>query len=194
MINRSNYTFIRRFRNSSSFLTIPHTQRQCMNHRWIPLGHQSRQNSSVPPNWKQNGTPEIIIGTTILVLLGVDHYLQNKQDESRRGLMRQLQTIIREDEIAEKERHQQQQMKTDDDVTDMKSLFTCTVRRLPKYFDGSKCLTGVKVGDQVSILQENVGPGGMYHLCRMDKNLPDQRGTAVTNIGWFPISCLEQQV
>lgn len=151
------------------------------------LNGQSHHRS--PSNWKHNGTPEIVIGITILSLLGIDHYLQKKHDETRQLVMSQLHAVIREDEIIEKERNQQN--KADFEMRDMKCLFLCTVRRLPKYFDGSKCLMGVKLGDQVSVLEENVGPDGMYHLCRHEKNC-NGNNTAVS-IGWFPISCLEKQ-
>lgn len=154
-------------------------RRQSTNKRF--LSGQSNQRS--PSDWKHNGTPEIIIGITILSLLGIDHFLQKKQDETRRTLMSKLQAVIREDEILEKERNQN--TGDFDTVKDMKCLFLCTVRRLPKYFDGSKCLMGVEIGDQVGILQENVGPDGMYHLCRLERS---------DKVGWFPISCLEKQL
>jgi len=142
------------------------------------------------PNWRQSGTPEIVIGTTILSLLALDHYLQNKQDESRRKFMSTLQAVIREDEISEKELNHNKPDNEEPEET--KSLFYCIVRRLPKYFDGSKCLKGVRVGDKVSVIQENVGPGGMYHLCRLEY-VDEKRGITFVDVGWFPISCLEKQ-
>ena len=140
------------------------------------------------PNWRQNGTPEIVIGTTILTLLGVDYYLQSEQEKSRQEIMSQLQNTIQQDEMKEKERSD---LPSEEETKAMKSLFTCIVRRLPKYFDGSKCLMGVQVGDTVQVLEEHVGPDKMYHLCRLEKQNQKRGSTAVT-VGWFPIQCLEK--
>lgn len=50
---------------------------------------------------------------------------------------------------------------------------------------------GAKVGDEVKVLEERVGPDGMYHLCRLEK-IHEERGTTAVTVGWFPISCLEK--
>jgi len=137
------------------------------------------------PTWKQNGTPEIVIGTTLLTLLGIDYYLQKQQDASRKDIMVSLQSAIKHDET-EKDTARETDLEKE---KDMDKLFDCIVRRIPKYFDGSRCLMGVEVGDQVSILEEGVGPDGMYHLCRMQKAESD-----APVVGWFPTSCLEKLI
>ena len=139
-------------------------------------------------NWKQNGTPEIIIGTTIFVLVGVDNYLQKQQEASRQEIMLNLKTAIRHDETKEKQKEEDQVSIPPHKV----KIFDCIVRRIPKYFDGNKSLMGVNVGDRVSILQESVGPDGMYHLCRLEKGKNRRKDGDDAPVGWFPISCLEK--
>jgi hypothetical protein len=75
---------------------------QNTNKRLLSAGQEPHDRS--PSNWKNNGTPEIIIGITILSLLGIDRFLQNRQDENRRLVMSKLQAVIREDERNEMER------------------------------------------------------------------------------------------
>jgi len=145
--------------------------------------------SSSSSTWKRNGTPEIIIGTTILTLLGVDYYLQTKQDESRQEIMSTLQQTIRNDH--QKELRVETNEKSQEQLKIIEPLFPCIVRRLPNLFDGSKSLMGVQVGDEVKVLEERVGPDGMYHLCRLEKT-HEGRGTTAVTVGWFPISCLEK--
>ena len=67
----------------------------------------------------------------------------------------------------------------------LRALFTCTVARVPSGvgFDGPVALQGVKVGDVVDVLQENVGPGGGYTLCRSAKK----------DIGWYPTWFLQKE-
>lgn len=90
------------------------------------------------------------------------------------------------------------------------ALFSCVVRRIPKLFDGNKSLMNVHVGDKVDILEENVGPDGMYHFCRLKRdceggighdakndgnsdNKNEESDNHYFNFGWFPIQCLEKE-
>ena len=88
------------------------------------------------------------------------------------------------------------------------ALFSCIIMRIPKLFDGNKSLMNVHVGDKVDILEENVGPDGMYHFCRLkreceggigrkDNDGDDKNGEDANdhyyNFGWFPISCLKRE-
>jgi hypothetical protein len=157
--------------------------------RWMA----SNSNSNT---WKRNGTPELIIGTTLLTLLGVDYYLQTKQDESRQEIMSTLQQTIRNDLQKEQRAVETNENETSTSTSKeqlkiIEPLFPCKVRKIPKLFDGSKSLMGVTVGDEVKVLEERVGPDGMYHLCRLEK-IHEGRGTTAVTVGWFPISCLEK--
>lgn len=99
--------------------------------------------------------------------------------------MSTLQQTIREDEEHDKD------TKAESEAKVMESLFQCTVRKTPKFFDGSKSLMGIQIGDEVSVLKERVGPDGMYHLCRLEKK-NEKRDSITLTVGWFPISCLEK--
>ena len=72
-------------------------------------------------------------------------------------------------------------------MADKDILFQCIVRRIPMNFDGHKCLTGLEVGDVLDIVEEGVGPGGVYNLCIKR----DNKDGELDRIGWFPCSCLE---
>jgi hypothetical protein len=70
--------------------------------------------------------------------------------------------------------------------------FQCHVRKVPEpnMFDGNKSLVGIQVGDVVDVLEEGVGPDGMYNLCRTTRS-PGNEGT-VRQVGWYPIWFLEK--
>ena len=137
-------------------------------------------------NWKNNGVPEMIIGTTILALVGIDTLLQQQQEASKQEIILNLKSAMRNDEARDKEKS------ISDISSKRKTLFECVIRRIPKYFDGSKCLMNVEVGDKVSIIEERVGPDGMYHLCRLERNEEKDVNNDIVQTGWFPISCLEK--
>jgi len=83
-------------------------------------------------------------------------------------------------------------------------LFHAKVRRIPAMFDGTMSLKGTHLGDIVSVVQEHVGPSGMYHLCRLTTSTNTNKSTynedekkeeevkQRTRAGWFPISHLEK--
>ena len=72
-------------------------------------------------------------------------------------------------------------------------LFQCKVRKIPAMFDGTMSLKGTHLGDIVDVIQKNVGPSGMYHLCR-SSNVSSMHGKEEikNRVGWFPISHLEK--
>ena len=70
------------------------------------------------------------------------------------------------------------------------TLFQCRVRKVHDLFDGPKSLKGVAVGDIVDIIEEGIGPGNAYNLCR---HTPAEEGAVSTSsVGWFPMTCLEK--
>ena len=146
---------------------------------------------------RQNGTPEIAIGSVVLALLGIDYILQVRNDTQREDMYRQLERGVRHDEAISRE--EDRKMLSQGMAT--KSKFKCIIRKVPPNFDGHKCLKDVKVGDVISVIEESVGPGGQYSLCFIE------RGSTATNnagkdslayeqssvsIGWFPCSCLQK--
>jgi hypothetical protein len=75
----------------------------------------------------------------------------------------------------------------DDDASQAPILFYCVVRRSHGV---SHCLTGAKVGDVVEVLDEAVGPEGVYNLCRLPAEKED--GVGADAIGWFPTRWLQK--
>jgi len=149
----------------------------------IPL-HSHRQHSkrlmstqNNVSNWRTNGIPEISFGAILLSAVAIDQMLQSREEVSRKNMLSELEVAIQDDE-----RKEQFGSRI---IASKEKLFDCIVRRLPKYFDGSKSLTDVELGDKVSVVEEFVGSDKMYHLCRIEKN-------GNTMVGWFPISCLEK--
>lgn len=126
----------------------------------------------------KDGTLEFVIGGTLLTLLLVDRFLVYQQNEDRTQFLKHIDNGTR---------RSPQDLQEMADWYNMPSLFACTIRKLPANLDGYKCLTGVKEGDVVQVLQEQVGPDGMYNLCRK----LDDKGLA-TSAGWFPTMYLEK--
>jgi len=185
----------------------------------------SKQSHNEPKDWKRNGTPEIVIGTTILSLLAIDQYLQSEQSKSRQQIVNELDKAIQFDKNQERQETRRTASNTNVDDMDVKvkqhrhplldqngneqqSLFTCVIRHIPKYFDGTKSLQNVRIGDVVQVLEEQVGPDKGYHLCRIttkkyegeesaskkgDENISVEQLELKYKYGWFPISCLEKQ-
>jgi len=167
--------------------------------------------------WKTNGTPEFIVGFTILSLVGIDQFLQSKQRKNRQDVVDQLRLAVHVDTLEEKNNETVNgwsgggaRSASSSLLGEKVALFSCVVRRIPKLFDGNKSLMNVHIGDKVDILEENVGPDRMYHLCRLKRECEGGIGHADNddedkhknsadednhyfNVGWFPISCLEKE-
>lgn len=149
----------------------------------------------------RDGSFEIIAGSTILGVFAWDQYLQYNNDREnytffgygenaeklrqeqkmRENVLRKLRSDVESDAIKQREALSKY---TDDDSDNNKSsvvLFQCIVRKIPPMFDGTMSLKGLYLGDVVNVLEENVGPDRMYHLCKIGKK-----------VGWFPISHLEK--
>ena len=126
---------------------------------------------------KNNGTLEMVVGGGIVLFVALDKFLVHQQSRE----LDALRDEIRTKSIAPR------QFKEQEEWHKMPSLFVCTVRKKAMNLDGFKCLTGVEVGDEVEVLQEKVGPGEMYNLCRkLDEN------GQIMSIGWFPTQFLEK--
>jgi len=171
--------------------------------------------------WKRNGTPELIIGFTILTLVGIDQFLQSKHRKHRQDVTDQLRLAVHVDALEEKKNGADNEWiggaraASSSSLGEKLALFSCVVRRIPKLFDGNKSLMNVHIGDKVDILEENVGPDGMYHFCRLKRECEGGIGHDINddhddhdgdsdntnyednnhyfNFGWFPISCLEKE-
>jgi len=164
--------------------------------------------------WKRNGTPELMVGFTILALVGIDQYLQSKHKKHRQDIVDELRLAVHVDTLEEKKNDEKNEWiggarsSSSSLLGEKIALFSCIIMRIPKLFDGNKSLMNVHVGDKVDILEENVGPDGMYHFCRLkreceggigreDNDGDDKNGENANdhyyNFGWFPISCLKRE-
>mmetsp|Transcript_46723 Transcript_46723/g.69096 ORF Transcript_46723/g.69096 Transcript_46723/m.69096 type:complete len:204 (-) Transcript_46723:50-661(-) len=83
------------------------------------------------------------------------------------------------------------------------TLFRCVVRKIPQrnMFDGSMSLMGVRVGEVLDVLEEGVGPDGMYNMCRRrrlnvtnEDDEDEDGGEEVFDVGWYPVWMLEKEV
>jgi hypothetical protein len=70
---------------------------------------------------------------------------------------------------------------------DANILLYCVVRRTSGF---THCLSSVKVGDVVEVLQEGVGPDQAYNLCRLPAH--SNHDMATDTCGWFPIRWLQR--
>ena len=124
----------------------------------------------------------------MLAVVGIDYYLQQRNDQQRNEMIRRFEEEVKEDEA--KSREEERDMINSNKGAAMKPLFQCIVRKVPSNFDGHKTLTSVKVGDVVNVIQECVGPDNKYNLCSIERqSASDEKNISV---GWFPCSCLEK--
>ena len=147
---------------------------------------------------RRNGKPEIIFGSIILTLAGIDYILQRRSDKEKDDMFQQLEREVKIDE--ESTRKEERLMLLDGAAH--KSKFQCIIRKVPQNFDGHKCLKNVKVGDVVGIIEEGVGPGGQYNLCSIERTTAAKSASQDStdndsseekiSIGWFPCSCLQK--
>ncbi len=136
---------------------------------------------------RRNGVPEIVFGSIILALAGIDYVIRVRNDKPREDIYRQLEREVRRDEATTRK---EDKRLLEEGIATLK--FHCTIRRVPQNFDGHKCLQNVKVGDVVGVLEEGVGPGGQYNLCMIERVKELSYDDPRFSIGWFPCSCLEK--
>ena len=160
-------------------------------------------NSRKPASMKALG-PMTFFGLFILSWGGTDWYFQNKQLEKNEELRKQM--LL---ELASHGLHGN----TDDgycsdgdggeEHQDKESPTSYCVIRRTTGWNVTHCLVNAKVGDIVEIIDERVGPDGVYNLCRLLPsnptreeiyaiNQPDGIKHNLDTIGWFPIRFLER--
>ncbi|KAL3758321.1 hypothetical protein ACHAWU_004286 [Discostella pseudostelligera] len=143
--------------------------------------------------YRRNGVPEIIFGSFIFALVGIDYILQTRNDQQRETMYKQLEREVRRDEATSRKEDRRM---LEEGIASM-SKFKCIIRKVPLNFDGHKCLKNVKVGDVVTVLEEGVGPGGQYNLCSIDRDatttgVESSENEPRISIGWYPCSCLQK--
>ena len=124
---------------------------------------------------KEDGSVLLFIGWSGLALLILDRFLQYRSAQDAADMVGIIQ-----DETRQKRRVLLEKYK------DAPTLFECVIRTEYK-MGGSQGLKGAKVNDTVQVLEEAVGPGKYYNLCRMTVD-------GEVSIGWYPISFMEKVV
>ena len=125
--------------------------------------------------WWDSGSLLIALGWTGLAVFALDRYLQYTDRQDAMNMVGML---------SEESRQKRQVLL--EEWKDKPTLYKCIVKESYK-MGGSHGLKDVQVNDIVEVLQEGVGPGESYHLCRTR----DEEGS-VKSIGWYPIAFMEK--
>lgn len=174
-----------------------HTARRALTSGPKPPSSTSTSSSNNTAGLRQylsNGTPEILFGAGLLTLLAADQLIQSRQQaqhkSDREAVFKRLQYEVESDTAQE---HADGKSLSLEEESSKPCLFKCRVMTIPRLFDGTKSLMGVKVGDVVDVLEERVGPGGTYNLCRFVQVEGDKGESSDSiSVGWYPMSCLEK--
>lgn len=150
--------------------THPTTTRYFSTEKNVPERAPSRLRQ-----WWDDGTILLSLGFSSLFLVAVDRFLQYQNKLEVTDTVEEIRHQVDEKRREMMERYQ-----------NSPTLFQCKVVEEYK-MGGSHGLKGVKVGDVVEILQEDVGPGEYYHLCRTR----DPETADVLSIGWYPLGYME---
>lgn len=156
------------------------------------------------PWWKEyrhNGTPELLIGSTLLVWFLADWWIiQPLQEQNQERLYQQVFADWSNNKHMEEEEASIQTTRSEWQSWSQPPLYRAKIVRLLPNFDGPLTLhhvvgshTGrIQVGEEVDVLEEHVGPGGSYTLCRSVNNAVVVNGKAATVVGWYPTHALQK--
>lgn len=150
----------------------------------ISRGRVAQRNfsrSSWSSCWK-DGTIEFAVGGLMITALAIDQVLQYQERLERNTIMNEIHNATRVGSVDD-------EAEMEEWLNRQNPLFDCVVRTVPFSLDGYKCLKGIEVGDVVEVLEEKVGPGNMYNLCRRKINRESARPVAA---GWVPTKYLEK--
>ena len=140
--------------------------------RVLPPPRSAQPQGKLTRMWK-SGNLLIYVGWMGLALLVLDRYLQHAE---RLEANEMIAAIVDETK--------QKRLQLYEEWGDKPLKFRCKLHE-DYSMGGSHGLEGVEKNDVLEVLQEGVGPGGYYHLCRTT----DKDGT-IKSVGWYPISYL----
>lgn len=120
-----------------------------------------------------DGSILLFLGWSGLTLLVLDRFLQYQSAQDAADMVGIIQ-----DETRQKRRELLEKYKN------APTLFECVIRTEYK-MGGSHGLKGAKVNDIVQVLEEAVGPGKYYNLCRIEID-------GEVSVGWYPESFMEK--
>mmetsp|Transcript_10112 Transcript_10112/g.11574 ORF Transcript_10112/g.11574 Transcript_10112/m.11574 type:complete len:203 (+) Transcript_10112:61-669(+) len=181
-------------------------------------------------DWRNDGTPELVLGC-VLSIGALHNCIQYyRQDTIFKWKNNMLHSMVMEEaqgqrentendynydmgDIERRPKNQEHYLEESAILSRRKMalqhqkserLYRCKVRQatLSNMFDGSKSLMNVREGDVLDILEENIGPNNMYHLCRIapqsvkgleiTSKSSTQLRNQISGVGWYPKWYLEQ--
>lgn len=141
-----------------------------------------------------NGNIEFLIGGTMLGYVGYSMWQQKQHDDMIQQTQQQnsaksraLQQELRKKYLRSVEEEARVRQETLEKYRGHASLFQCEIM-VAFPLDGQMGLRDVKIGDVVDVLEDNVGPGGAYNLCRVASGEQDKK----EQVGWYPIQCMQK--
>ena len=144
-------------------------------------------------DWKHNGTPEMVFGVLVLGYAGVDYTLDHLRARQRDEVRRQLERAgARDGRVARARDRARFEEAGGAGMTASRRGCRCVVRRVPRAFDGHRCLTDARRGDVVDVIDEGVGPGGRYSFCALRRGAGEAEEARTFSLGWFPNKCLQK--
>jgi len=132
-----------------------------------------RRFSTEPSATNRRGNFFITLGWAMLGVLAIDQALQYKHSLEAQERLDILQAM--QEEADQENQHDMSS------YNNAPTLFQCQVMHTEPSLDGSKMLRNVHVGDKVEVVEAEVGPNQMYHLCRTSKGF-----------GWYPVPFLKR--
>jgi len=141
------------------------------------MPQRSLTSASSDPASPRRGNLLIGLGWTLLGLVAIDQALQYQQEQERAERSRILDAMQQEADDFNKTEWEM----------DVPTRFVCKVKLIDASLDGVKMLRGIRVGDEVEVMEESVGPREAYHLCRS----VDKDGN-VRSVGWYPVEFLDR--
>lgn len=141
--------------------------------------------SSVSEPWN-SGSILLLLGFGGVSIMAYEYYLGVVERTDANKMMQEIKetTAIRRHKLMFENK-------------DKPALYQGRITTVYKHMGGSHGLRKAKQDDVVDILQENVGPHGIYNLCRLyddKKKKPEnpEQGRTVKSIGWYPMKYIEK--
>jgi hypothetical protein len=130
--------------------------------------------------WWGSGTILLTIGWSGVALLLVDQYLQYQMQDQQLDKEEMLEELVYNAQL--------QRQRLQEEYKNHKCLYKCIITNADAHMGGSHGLRNVQTGDVVEVLEERVGLGNVYHMCRWRRS----KDAGGDEIGWFPIRYLER--
>jgi len=155
-----------------------------------PEQQQQQQQQQQVPRWAT--TASVLVVPFMFAAWGVSDWLfgnRNKghNEELRQMFLQEQQTLLSGNDNNNNNNDNDAWLNSLDAKP---TLFYCVIRTNSGL---THCLSGVRLGDVVDVLEEGVGPNQDYNLCRLRARGDDNDGPfSRDTYGWFPIRWLQK--